>query len=463
MLVKYEKKSIISFLLYILLYRLTLDFSYSKIVSLLYAYQGFENNFTIVNEAASLIILFGFSTIAYYFYENVDNKASNEILLLLFLMSFVPFTSMFGFGAFAPGFIISNILFWLFLILFVTIPIKKISMQIYNEVVLKFGEQKLRNETRIKFLTIGFGLVVIFISGVYTGFRFNFSLANVYDLRSEARGYNLPVLLAYIFSWTRTVNPIFIAYYLHKKYWGWVIFCFIVQLLNFGIDGSKTTLFLALFAIVVNLTPGFTLQSLNKWIVKGFFGLSFLTTIFYIGFSDLISFSVWPVSLFVRRVLYLPVYLGSNYFDFFTSHTPDYFRQSFMRLFGFVSPYDDLSYMIGEIYFHTVTSANNGLIADAITNMGIAGIVLSPMLYAVVLRVLNFVSCGIDYRLYITVAMYLAVTLVNSFLFRVLLTHGLLIIMVILYLISNSGTEKGQQKELIRFVMNANRGDNEKD
>ncbi|MBR4909239.1 MAG: hypothetical protein IKZ43_09550 [Acidaminococcaceae bacterium] len=334
-------------------------------------------------------------------------------------------------------------------------------MEIYNRFMLKFGEQKLLSETQIKFLTIVFGMVVLFISGVYTGFRFNFSLANVYALRSEARGYNLPVLLVYIFSWTRTVNPIFMAYYLHKKYWGWVVFCFIVQLLNFGIDGSKTTLFLALFAIVVNLAPGFTLQSLNKWIVKGFLGLSFLTTMFYIGFSDLISFSIWPVSLFVRRVLYLPVYIGSNYFDFFTSHTPDYFRQSFMRLFDFVSPYGDLSYMIGEIYFHTVTAANNGLIADAITNMGIAGVVLSPMLYAVVFRFLNYVSFGIDPRLYITVAMYLAVTLVNTFLFRVLLTHGLLIIMVILYLINNSVIEKDQRKALIRFVMKANRGNNE--
>ena len=134
--------------------------------------------------------------------------------------------------------------------------------------------------------------------------------------------------------------------------------------------------------------------------------------------------------------MYLPVYISTNYFDFFTTHSPDYFRQSILRFAGFVSPYEDISYMIGVIYFETVTAANNGLISDAVTNMGLAGVILAPCLYAVVLRTLNNVSEGLDARIHLAVAMYIAAELINTFLFRVLLSHGLLITMIILYYMS---------------------------
>ena len=426
----------ISFFMYILLYRCILDFSYSRIIYSCYAYMGFQNNFSLVSEIYSLLVLLFFSVVFCKSFRNREQSISNEILLVLFLMSFVPFTSMLGFGALQINFVIANIIFWVCLLLFSTVPLKFNQIKSSVRITLKAGKRELLNETKIKALTVLFGLVVLYVSGVYTGFRLNFSLANVYELRESARDFHLPVLMSYAFSWTRTVNSIFIAYYMQKKDWGWAILCFGIQLLNFGIDGSKSTLLLAVFAIAINLVPKFSFQRLNKWIVLCFCATTFICTMFYIFFSDSLPSSLFPASLFIRRAMYLPVYISTNYFDFFTTHSPDYFRQSILRFAGFVSPYEDISYMIGVIYFETVTAANNGLISDAVTNMGLAGVILAPCLYAVVLRTLNNVSEGLDARIHLAVAMYIAAELINTFLFRVLLSHGLLITMIILYYMS---------------------------
>lgn len=428
--------SSLSFYIYILLFRVVLDISYLVIISNLFSYQGFQNKFSLFFEFSSLFVLGLFSIAFYKIYINAENKISNVILLVMFLMSFVPFTSMFGFGMFQLNFIVANIVFWCCLLLFSTIPLKNIPVKWTYSIVFKFGKRVLLSETGIKILSLFFGLLVLYISGVYGGFRLNFNLENVYELRAEAKNFDLPVLIRYAFSWTRTVNAIFIAYYMQKRNWGWAILCFGIQMLNFGVDGSKTTFFLAIFAVAINVVPKFSLQRLNKWIVLGFLGLTFFCTTFYILFSNSLSISIWPVSLFVRRVMYLPIYISSNYFDFFTTFEPDYYRQSFLRLIGFVSPYSNIPYMIGEKYFGEVTAANNGLLSDAVTNMGLVGIIIVSSFYALIFRILNKVSEGLDAKIHLTVAMYIAVVLVNTFLFTVLLTHGLLITMLILYLIS---------------------------
>lgn len=129
----------------------------------------------------------------------------------------------------------------------------------------------------------------------------------------------------------------------------------------------------------------------------------------------------------------MPAYIQYCFFDFFTSHTPDFFRQSFLRFFGFTSPYPNLAYMIGNIYLkQSNLSANNGLISDAVANMGYLGIFIMPICLGFVLKLLDNASEKLDVRLYIALALYTSIMLTNSFLFTVLLTHGLLVVILLL-------------------------------
>ena len=59
-----------------------------------------------------------------------------------------------------------------------------------------------------------------------------------------------------------------------------------------------------------------------------------------------------------------------------------------------------------------------------------------PIILCLVLCVLDDSSQGLDSRIYILISLYLTIALTNTFLNTVLLTHGLLIIIFIMHLMS---------------------------
>lgn len=425
---------------FVFLYRVSLDFAYRNIICVRFQYDGFHYSSTVTSIIISYYILLMSLLPLFKVFDNRNNYLSNEILLVLYLLSFVPFTTMLGCSLLSNDFILANCLFWLFLFIFTLVPIR------FKSQSISITGKKLIGESHLKIIAVFFAIIILYISAVYTHFRFHFGLSDVYELRAEARSYNFPTILSYAYSWTRMINSILIAYFLRKREWAWAITCIIIQLLNFGVDGSKTTLFLMLFAILVSVIPSFNLQALNKWILISFVILIISCILAYYLFDNIVL-----ISLFARRLLFVPVDISTKYYDFFTNNVPDYYRQSFLRLFGFTSPYDSISYMIGRLYYNQVTSANNGLISDVIANMGLPGIVFGPMLYAFVFKMLDIVTHRLDSRLVITVAMYAAITLVNTFLFRVLLTHGLIITFVLLYYIdTDTDTKEHHRRKRIQ-------------
>lgn len=432
----YNNKNTIFYFLLIFLYRVLLDITYKNVISIYYAYAGFESKNSFSYLALSWFILFFFAVVCRRFYINKTEKLSYEIFFALFLISIVPFTTMTAFGSCSLSFVAANSCYWLLFCCFIS----SINWG-RKRIRWKVGNIKKLGDVQIELFAILMFLVVLYISGRYTGFRFNFNLLNVYEYREEARLNQLPTVLVYLFSWSRMLNSIFIAYFIWQKKWPWVAVGILTQLLSFGYDGSKTTLLLMLVVVIINLIPTFNSHSMNKWLLISFDGLVAFCLIWF-----LISKDYTLISLFVRRVLFIPVQIGTNYWDFFTTHIPDFFRQSFLRYLGFKSPYPSIAYMIGDIYSHRITSANNGLISDAVANMGKIGVVIMPFFNAFVFSLLDKSANGLDTRLYITVALYVALTMTNSFIFTILLTHGLLITIILLSTMKRDTIEKQNTK-----------------
>lgn len=429
-----KSKEMIKYLILLIIYRIGMDWAYQEVVSTLFAYNGFTNNYSVLYAVISWTVLLFFSFLSFEQYCNDQDLVSNEILFVLFLMSFVPFTTMICFGAVDNNFIIGNILFWL--LLFV-IPKFKITFKSHWN--LSVNSRRVLGDFQIKIIAILFSLIILYISLRYTHFRINLSILNVYDLRSEAANYNWPTILTYLFSWTRSVNSILIAYFIRKKKWIWTLTTIVIQILNFSIDGLKSTLFLLLFAVIINMLPIMSNHKLNRFALLGFSGISIISPIIYKLFNNIL-----PISLFARRMLLIPVRISSNYFDFFSQNTPDYFRQSFLRLLGFKSPYPPISYYISEVYEKSTSNSNNGLIADAMTNLGYIGIIIFPIMIFIVLKILDKSAKGLDSRIYLTVALYTALVMTNSFLFRVLFTHGLIIVIIILRYMDRDSNQTSQ-------------------
>lgn len=423
-----------------ILFRLMMDYIYRNVIATTYAYMGFDFHPSVPTKIVSWIVLFIGAKLVLKAYQNHEKAVSYEVVFLLFFMSFVPFTSMIGFGALKSDFVICNTIFW-FLLMFFSVTITK------KGILQKKTNFKIAlSDVHLRILAFIFAIIVLYVSGRYAHFRMNFNLLDVYELRADARNNNLPLWLTYIFSWSRTLNPILIAYFIRQKKKKWAIGCCIIQLLSFGYDGSKSTLFLLILSICISILPSFEMNSMNKWALRGITALITLLVLHFI-----ITKNYVPISILIRRVFYLPVRISKEYFDFFTRNQPDYFRQSFLRYLGLKSPYSvSIPFLIGGEYFNAPTmSANNGLIADAITNLGHIGIVIYPIFLSFVFRMLDKSAANLDSRIYVTVGIYLSLVMTNSFIFTILFTHGLIIAMIVLRLMKRDKSVSDWLSELL--------------
>ena len=375
-----------------------------------------------------LLVVFMLPTCKFYYSEK---GVSNVVLLLLFLVSIVPFTTLVRNGQFEYSYVLANT-FYFALMYFMTwvfrkkIEMKKVSIQ-----------SRLTAGMKIQLLTLLMAITALYVCGRYSHFRVNFSIDQVYDLRSEAGTYNLPTILNYMFRWATWVIPFLIGYYLRKKKYLYVALLFILQIFMFGYDGMKGPFFFAVVIVLANLfLPKIKMSSLNACFLYGFSGISVFSYAVYVILGNY----AFAQSL-LNRLGLIPNIISYAYFKFYTQYQPDYFRTSFLRYFGFKSPYSNISYMICEWFFGYSQGANDGLIADAVTNLGIVGIFVMPVAVAFVLRIVDMYTENFDERMAVCVALYLTLMLMSMFLLPILLTGGLFVILFLLNWISKENNE----------------------
>lgn len=277
-------------------------------------------------------------------------------------------------------------------------------------------------------------VVVLYVSRRYTHFRLNFNLLTVYDLRLEAREFGMSILATYLFAWTKAVNTLMLTYGLIKKKHVMAVLYFAIQMLSFGIDGSKSTFSLPfLVLIVVKMYDKITVGKLKMWFIYGAAGESLLAAAEYV-----FGHTVFLITLFIRRILFVPSILNVHYFDFFTTNEPDFFCGSFIRLFGAASPYaedDGISRMIGRVYFGSPTmNYNNVILSDAISNLGYAGIFIMPIIIVFFLHLFDCSTVGLDKRLVLVSGVFIALNLIITSFMMVLITHGSLLLIVLTWM-----------------------------
>jgi hypothetical protein len=402
------------------IYRLALDYIFKNVLVVYYSYYTFIDNSSASTRIISWIILLFFSLLASYTYKDT-RTVTNQVLFLLFLISFVPFTTMVGYGNFEYKFVIANCVYFFVLYLFNRYYGRRSKYKIVLKIPSFVGE------TQLKIIAVLSYLVVLYISGRYAGFRFSMGLAQSLDWRYAAREYSMSTVFRYLFSWTRTINSILMVYFIIKKKPVWVVACVVVQILAYGVNGMKFTLFLGILTVIIACLPKFDVLKVGHISLLAFVGVGAACIIEFVVFhSPILS------SLVVMRMFFIPNMIGARYFEFFTTHTPDYFRGSFLRHFGFSTPYPNLGFLITE-YFKgdPLGRSNDGLIADAMTNYGYIGIIIAPILLIVVFRILDKTMDGLDVRIKVAQAVSLALQTISTFLLPLLLTDGLLVMMIL--------------------------------
>lgn len=400
----------------IIIFRLLLDINYENILSNVFGYSGFYNQMTVQSYLISWVILLCFIPFVLKLYDDKKVFFSN-VVVFLFLKSFVPTTCLMAFMIMPLEF------FWLFVVywimFFAAITFTK-PFRIFDIVSKKDSQYYLY------FILIVLVMVIVYVSGRYTGFRLNFSLLNVYELREEESEWNLPGIFNYLLPVADTILPVLLMYFWNKKNYVIVGVITLSILLNFSLGGHKSVIFKLFLCIL-----GYYFYTYNK---VGLFSW-FLNLVCLIS---LLEFKIWGSALvcsfIVRRVLFIPAKINYMYYDFFSNHEKDYFRQSFLRHLGFVSPYDSpIPKIIGANYMNKPeTNVNNGLFSDAYYNLGVLGVIIFPIIIMFFIKTLDLSTRGLDTRLLILPIIVSASILSGASFMSGLLTNGLLLLLFVL-------------------------------
>lgn len=401
----------------LILLRVVLEFVYRNCLSPNYYYSGFTYEFLWPRYLGSWLLF----AVSLFAVPKLIQKMrlSDIVIFLLYCMSFVPATVMFGF--------VPTPYIWLYSIYWGALLVTQRFLKHF-----KFSGLRIHLSDTVM-ATFGqvFVGTILFVWAHYSHFHIQVSLVDVYDIRGIARTFSMPTSTIYIFSISKTAIPCLCIWALSKKKYGLLLELIIVQYLSFCIDGSKSAIFSIVLALIAYRFLGKTLDW-YKLIPFAFF-LICLIGYFECGWAE----SSIVLSMFIRRVMFIPIRLDYCYYDFFQQslHPYDFFQQSVLRRIGFVSQYTiPIPNLIGGLYMGSYsTSANNGLFSDAYSNFGILGLILMPIAICFILRIMEACAQGLHPAITVAVIIVTAMSLMSSAFFTALLTHGVIINCIILY------------------------------
>lgn len=260
---------------------------------------------------------------------------------------------------------------------------------------------------------------------------------DVYDIRMEYVQLSSRYHLAEYGIWWQldVINPLLTAQGLVSRNPLALSIGVIGQLIIYSTTGFKSPLFslglmLGLFAVISLKRKRFGLYVI--W------GLALLIPA--ASLLDVLLDSIWTSSLLVRRPMVVPGLLTGYYFQFFSSNPKVWLSDSILK--SFVSyPYAmSIPELIGSSYIAPGNSANANLWANAYANFGYAGIFLFTLLLGLVLWIVDSAAYHRNDQIACLLLVSAAINLSNGGLLTSLLTHGIGLSLVIIYLMPRASS-----------------------
>ncbi|MDH5424075.1 MAG: hypothetical protein OEY29_03655 [Gammaproteobacteria bacterium] len=399
-----------------ILFRVLLDVSYYFVISDLFNYEGYAYDFTIEQYFISWVLYLA----AFVIVNWQLTKVSDYFFVTALLSVVAPITSLYGLDFERPIFPVVITVMSIYLVHFVA-RIKMISFE--DAPTVKYGREIA--------IVVSFGFVVFltvwyFISGV----KLNIDLSRIYDFRYGNAEISTFGVLAYTNTWTFKIFNIFLMVFslFYKRYYLFAILV-LVQTYFFAASNHKT-IFLLPFVV---LGVWFYFRQTKSLIVVPiiYSVIILLTLISYFLYND-----IWLTTLFSRRVFYVPAQLTFVYFDFFSMNAHVFWSNSILSKL-LVYPYDlGVAQVVGRYLGNEYMSANNGYISSGYANAGLYGVFLYSVIIGIILRFINDISYN-ELPVWLAVALTIVPLrdlLISSDLLTVMLTHGLLVAIILMYL-----------------------------
>lgn len=399
----------------IVIYRLALDVLYLTEISPYYAYAGFTSELFFPQYAVSVLSVIVFAP----FVALLNEIHSPSAILVTFLnyLYFIPLTSYCGCKGTNIRFFLIALVYW-GMLLFLQFHIPVLHLKSLPPKNIRFI---------MMLLTLFSSAFVLFISGRYAGFRFTLDFFHEYDIRTEASTYQMPAIFSYLMSIMPIILAVLLSYWLLNKKYIIAGLLSVVYIFLFSIAAHKTVFFF-LFLVLASFL--FYRDWMLRWL-SGF--LTILSGAAILEEKIIGSFHI--MSLFFRRMMYVPVWLAEMYSDFFSQNPLNLFRNGIMGKLSFENIYSaPIPFVVGGHLDRAEYSANTGMLGDLFANLPVLlGLILMPLILILCFRLLDMAAHSLDTKILLPFGVYFASSFMNGSWSTTLLSNGFLVACLMLY------------------------------
>lgn len=406
-------KNFFTSLLLLFLIRLLFDLAYAYCVVPEFGYEGYK----LAVDAGQYIVSWILYLVVFPITPLRLRKMSDIVFMLVTTSIIAPITSMYGLSGRS--------------VMPVVMSIASMAL-VYVIANLRFAKN-----LRLPYLHMGERLAVLISSAIVlivvlhylvSGVHLSFSLAKVYDFRSENAEMAGGGVFTYLNSWACQVFSLFlIAVSLMRGRYGAVAALFAIQIFLFAASQHKSVLFSPLVIVGV---WWYLRRSDNLLLIP----VSLVVLVGVPLLAYLMYHNVMLPSLAIRRIFFTPANLDFAYSSFFSVHPKVVWGDSFWMPFVH-SPYPvTIPYVIGNYLGSPDMGANNGYVSSGFAQAGFVGVFIYSMILGYALRFVDYESRRLG-ATWFGVGLFLLPFMTiwrSSDLATSMLTHGFLVMLVLL-------------------------------
>jgi len=266
-------------------------------------------------------------------------------------------------------------------------------------------------------------------------FNVNFDLLRVYDYRASVHE-SIGRVGGYALSWLgKIIVPALTAFFYYKKNYLLVLVFFILQLFLFAVTTHKEFIIYPFVVILV-----MRLYNNRRDVICSLLEVLLLSLV-AIEIAGMIDDAARVyVAAVISRIYHVIALNFYEYYDYFQNHPFVFWSNSML---GWLMPYPfdyPVPVLIGSGRYGEGTDAfaNAGFIASAYMHAGFAGIMLYSVLLGILVKITESLTSGrVPYDFGAAVSTIAYLQLVNTDLTTALLTHGIAMSMLVLFLLGH--------------------------
>lgn len=428
MQIRLNKSTMVAFI-GIFIYKLLLDLVYIFYIQNNIYYWGFDLDINYLKCVESYILLI----IVYFFIPKGSSKVSSYIMQFQYLTIFIPMISLYSLENQSRLYIYEVVSIFIFINIFLK-----------QNVHLRLKTLNVNKRSLMFFIYISIAITILGLlkSGLIPNLK-SFDFAQIYSIRANIK---LEGLIAYMIGIiTRIINPFLICVSYKEKEYKKTIYTIIIQLLIYSMYPQKSILFsLGLVFLMIFII------NKNNFFIKFIWLLNLMiiiSVLVYIMFENDMF-----ISLFIRRVLFVPANIQFDYYDFFSNNQYLYMSNNTIgNIMNIQYPYHmPIENLIASIYYNQPNMrANTCYIAESYAQLGYLGMMIYSLIFVIINNILDWISVKIDKVIVLPTIVFSIYALNDTSLLTTLLTHGLFPGIIIIYIYMGISNKKSIENKFI--------------